>query len=306
MKKLPLGAIIIVSICAFAFGQRGASPISFVPARSAAVLDVDWRRVRSDAELKRIIKGDDMANLLDQIGADESKVTGFAIFTGLNPTASNKLGIIVNGNFSTRTITGNLEYRGWRTENIGSRTAYINPTDGSYLTILQSGNFVAGTKAAVEQTIGAFTRPRNALIRQQTFRSIMSLLGTAPPVRFFIGVPEEYKEVADFAFKIVTRLLSFASLGIVGMIFDKIGLIQSMGFSIATGRDAFPVQLIAAMPGKTGAAVASGGLNLLKKGARMLGENSPERAVMDSMVAGSTGNLLSVKFDMPRSAMPPR
>ena len=306
MKKLPLALALIVSFCTFAFGQRAASPLSFVPARSVAVLSVDWKRVRRDEDLKRIVKGDDMANLLDQIGAGESKVTEFAIFSDLDPTASNKLGIIVNGNFSSQAITRNLETRGWKTKKIGSRTAYINPTDGSYLMILQSGSFVAGTKAAVEQTIGAFTRPRNALVRRSAFRSIMSMLGTAAPVRFFIGVPEEYKEVADFAFKIANKLMSFGGLGLMGMVFDKIGLIQSMGFSMDSGRDAFPVQLIAAMPGKTGAAVASGGLNLLKKAAWTLGEKSPETIAMSSMVVGSTGNLLSIKFDMPRSAMPSR
>jgi hypothetical protein len=304
MKKLPLAAAIVVSFCAFAFGQRAASPVSFVPARSVAVLSVDWQRVRDDEQLKRIVKGDDMAGLLDRIGVGENKVTEFVIFADLGPTVSNKLGVIVNGIFSSKTLTGNLESRGWRTEKIGDKTAYIDPDDGSYLLLLRSGSFVAGTRAAVEQTSGAFTRPREALIRGPAFRSIMSTLGTAAPIRFFIGVPEEYKAVADFAFKIATKLMSFAGMGILGMIFDKIGLIQSMGFSLNTGRDVFPVRLIAAMPGKTGAAVASGGLNLLKKGAAMLGEKSPESAAMNSMVVGNTGNLLSIKFDLPRSAMP--
>ena len=306
MNKLSLAFIPVLFFCGSAFSQRAISAISLVPGRSVAVLSFDWNKVRRDGELNRMVRGDELADLLEQIGAPGDRVNEVAMFADLDPTPSNKLGMIVSGRFASAAIIKSLEARDWQKEKIGARIAYKNPADGSYLMVLSGGVFVAGTRAAVEQTGAVLSNPRNAMVRRAGFGSIMSHLGPAAPVRFFIGIPEEYKAVADFAFKIATKLMSFTGMGIMGMIFDKIGLIQSMGFAMSARGDFYPVHLVVAMPDKTRAAVASGGLNLIKKGAWMLKEESLESRALKTMVIESSGNLLSIKFDMPKNALPPR
>lgn len=286
-------------------GQRLNSTITMVPAKSIAVARVDWTRVRQDQQLKRVVKGDDFANILGQIGVDEANVREFVIFMDLNPTSSGKMGIIASGNFLSAMIFRHLESKGWRSEKFGVRTAYINPSDGSYIFPLKEGTFVAGTQTAVEQTLETLSRPQTGLIHKASFRSIMTTLGTAPPIRFFIGVPEEYQGVANFAFKILTKVISFTGLGIVGMIFDHIGLIQSVGLSIDAGRNSNPVHWIFAMPGKTEAALASGVLNLLKRGASMMAYSDTDKVALKSMRFGNAGNLLSIKMDMPQRIIIP-
>jgi hypothetical protein len=199
-----------------------------------------------------------------------------------------------------------LESKDWKTEKIGPRTGYVNSFDGSYLLPLSNGTFVAGTKTAVEQTSETLAKPQTALIHKAAFRSIMSTLGPSAPIGFFMGVPQEYQGVANFAFKIFTKVLSFTGLGIVGMVFDHIGLIQSVGFSMDSGRSTNPVHCVFAMPGKTEAGLASGALNLLKSGALMLNYSDADKAVLKSMIFVNTGNLLSIKMDMPQGVMPPR
>lgn len=284
MKRLSLAAIILLLGCVFAFGQQGLSAISLVPAKSIAVVRVDWTKVRRDQQLNKVVRGDDFARIVEQTGVSETKVEEFVIFADVNPTSSGKMGLIVNGIFSSAVIIKNLESKGWKSEKVGSRIGYVNPSDNSYLVPLKDGIFVAGTKTAVEQTSETLANPQTALIHKATFRSIMSTLGTSAPIRFFMGVPEEYQGVANFAFKIFTKVLSFTGLGIVGMVFDHIGLIQSVGFSMDSGRTSNPVHCIFVMPGKTEATLASGALNLLKSGASMLNYSDADKAVLKTMI----------------------
>ncbi len=303
MKKLSLAATVILFGCVFTFGQRGLSAISLVPAKSVAVVRVDWTKVRGDKQLRQAVKGDEFSEIIGQTGTNEANVKEFVIFMDANPTSSGKMGVIVSGSFSSVGIIKTLESMGWKTERIGPRTGYVNPSDDSYLLPLNNTTFVAGTKTAVEQTSETFARPQTALIHKSAFRSIMSTLGPSAPIRFFMGVPQEFQGVANFAFKIFTKVLSFTGLGIIGTILDHIGLIQSVGFSIDSGRNSNPVHCIFAMPGKTEAGLASGALNLLKRGASMLNHSETDKAVLKLMVFVNTRNLLSIKMDMPKSVL---
>lgn len=285
--------------------QRPNSIIALVPAKSIAVARVDWTKVRVDKQLSQVVKGDEFENIIGQTGTNEANISEFVIFMDLNPTASAKMGLIVSGRFSTPRIAKTLEEKGWKTEKIGSRPGFVNPSDGSYLLLLGDGKFVAGTKIAVEQTSETLAKPQTSLINKPTFRSIMSTLDSSAPIRFFMGVPEEYQGVTNFAFKLFTKVLSFTGMGIVGTILDHIGLIQSVGFSMASGRNTNPVHCIFAMPGKTEASFASGSLNLLKSGASMLDRSDTDKTVLKSMIFANMGNLLSIKMNMPQRRMTP-
>jgi len=306
MKKFSSILFFIAFSYLCAVGQGSQSSITLVPAKSVAVVRVDWQKVRRDQQLKAVVKGDEFAGIIGRTGIDEASIRELVIFADASPTTNGKMGVIVNVNRSSAAIAKYLGSKGWATENIGGRTAYIDPTDGSYLLSLRNGTFVMGTKAAVEQTLDVVAKPQNALIRRANFRSIMSSLGTVSPINFFLGVPEEYRGVANFGYKIATTLMSLADFGILSTILDKIGLIQNFGLSINSAHGAFPVHLIAEMSGKTGAYLASGSLNLLKRGASMVAKTDADRAALKSMTFESAGNLLSIKMDLPQSVMAPR
>lgn len=152
MKKISLAAIVIFWGCVFTFGQRELSALSLVPAKSVAVVRVDWTKARGDKHLRQAVRGDEFSEIIGQTGTNEANVKEFVIFLDFNPTSSGKIGLIVSGSLSLSGIVKTLESKGWKAEKFGSRTGYVNPLDGSYLLPLNKRTFVAGTKAAVEQT----------------------------------------------------------------------------------------------------------------------------------------------------------
>lgn len=297
MKRALILPVLMGCLTAVMFAQ--ASVTTLVPARSVAVIRVDWTKVRKDSRLREILNGDEFAKILESIGINEAAVREFAIFSDVSPTSNNKMGVIVRGNFTSESIAKNLSGKDWTTEKIGTRSAFINPADGSRFLNLRNGLLVAGTKTAVEQVAGVLTNPKNALIRRKNFRTVMAGLGSTSPVSFFLGVPEEYRGAANFAHKIATKLMSFADFGILSTIFEKVGLIQSCGMSINAAGRGIPIHLIVEMPGTTQAYVASGTLNFLKSGASMLADADPNKAAAQSMIIASKGNLLSIKMNLP-------
>ena len=285
--------LFICCLTAAVFAQ--ASGTSYVPAGSVAVVSVDWMKVRKDTRLRTIVKGDDFEKILEAVGISESAVREFVIFADANPTSNNKLGLIVRGDFNSV----NLKKESWSTEKIGTRTVFVNPTDDSCFISLRRGLLVAGTRTAVEQVAGVLTNPKNALVRRKNFQRVLAGLGTASPINFFLGVPEEYRATANFAHKVATKLLSFADFGILSTIFEKVGLIQSCGMSITAAKQGLPVHLIVEMPGTPQAYVASSALNFLKSGASMLSRSDPNKAAARSMNITSKRDLLSIKMTLP-------
>jgi hypothetical protein len=213
------------------------------------------------------------------------------------------MGMIISGNFTSQQIIKAAKSKDLKTEKFGERTAYINPADNSYFLPIGNGMLLAGTKNGVTKTLATITDPTMALIKRANFSSIFKQLGRNTPIRFFIGVPQEYQKAADFAFKITTKLMSFTSLGLMGTIFDKIGLIQSLGFSISRGTKSMPVQLIAEMPDATRATVGAGALNWLKSLSLKTNVSSQDKEAINSLIVGSKGKLISVKMNMPKNAL---
>ena len=293
--------------CLFLFlrvsAQQNISAVSLVPDKSVAVLSVNWTNVRKDESLKKIVNGGDFANVTTQFGLSENKVTEWIVFSDIYPTSSRGLGIIISGNFTLQSIVQSVEAKNWNLQTLNQQKVYVNPVDSSYLLPIRNGLLVVGTKNGVEKVQNAFAYPKKRLIGKPPFSSLFAQLGNAAPIKCVIGVPQEYQKVADIAFKVTTKLMSFTGFGLLGTIFDKIGLIQSAGFSFSKRKDVFPVQLIATMPDVAKAKIGAGALNLLKSLPKWMSSQTEENAALQSLVVSSNGEMLSVKFNMPESAM---
>jgi|GEM_PF-3611304 len=302
MKNLSLSIFVCFCFVLSISAQQNASAISFVPDKSVAVLRVNWTIVRDDESLRNIVKGDDFANLINQFGLNESKLSEWIVFSDINPASSSGMGMIVSGNFTSQNISQNVEANKWNRQMLNQQNVYVNPTDNSYLLPVRNGLFVVGTKAGVEKAQHAFANPQNRLSGKHSFSSLFGQLGNAAPIKFFMGVPQDYQKAADFAFKIATKLMSFTGFSLLGTVFDKIGLIQNLGFSVSKGKDNFPVQLVAMMPDATRAEIGASALNLIKNLPKWMNNNqSQETAALQSMIINSSGKTLSVKFNMTKS-----
>ena len=311
MKIFSPGVLLLLAFLSVTIsGQRNFSPVSLVPEKSIAVLRVNWSQVRANEKLKQIVSGESFAQLANQTGVSENKITEWVVFSDINPTSARGMGIIMAGSFTAQSVVAFAKSKDWKAEKIGTNTAFLNPADNSYLMPLRNGLLAAGTKTGMEKVQGVMVKPRASILGKEPFSAVWTQIGGGrQPISFYAGIPPEYQKVADIGFKIATKLMDLASFGLMGTIFEAIGLVRSTGFTVSYKKDAFPTELVAIMDSETKAWVASGALNLLKKApsaVNLQARTAEEEAMLKSlqtMSASYKKEVLSVKFEMPESAM---
>lgn len=290
--------------------QRNLSAISLVPQKSVAVLRVNWTQVRGNARLRAIVNGDSFEKIENELGVSDAKISEWIIFSDINPTTSTGMGIIISGTFTSAGVIQTAKAKNWKAEKIGANTVFVNPSDNSYLLSIRNGLLVFGTKSGVEKLHGVLVKPQNNLISKPPFSATWAELnGSRQPINFMVGIPQEYQKVADIGYKVAAKLMDLASFGIMGTVMEKIGLVRCMGFSVSHQKNVYPTNLVAMMDSETKAWLTSGAINLLKQapsaiGTRAKTEDEKEMLKsMQTMSASYNGTLLSVKFDMPESAV---
>jgi len=305
-----LTLLFLISSSGGVWAQRNLSPVSVVPDKSVAVIRVNWTQVRNNEKLKRIVNGDNFAKIENEIGLNDSKVTEWVIFSDIKPTSSAGLGIIIAGSFTSQTVIQNAKTKSWTAERIGTSVVYVNPVDNSVLLPIRNGLVAYGSRAGIEKLQTGLSRPQKNLISKPPFNQTWAELNAArQPIAFMIGIPQGYERIAGIGYKIAAKLMNLASFGIIGTVMETIGLVRCVGFAIAHRERVFPTNLVAMMEDEGTAWLTSGAVNLLKKAPSAIGvrpKTEEERKMLESMQtlsASYEGSLLSVKFDMPESAL---
>lgn len=299
--------ILLTALSTFdSFSQRRPTAISLVPDRSVAVLRVDWRRVRLDEELKRVTGGIRFPELVAQIGVNEAEVSDWVVFSDAVPTTATGMAIIVTGSFTSAAINSFARRRGLKSEKVGAYTAYVIPEDDSRVMPIGNGLVAAGTKTAIGKIAATVRNPRLSLNGKKPFASVWpGICCAGGPVAFYLGIPQDYQLVAEIAFKVATKLLDLTSFGIVGTIFETIGMVRSTGFSLSNNGNDLAVRMSAVMESETKAWVAAGALNMLKKAPSAIGmraRTEQEAEMMRAVQTISARNrkeVLSLNFQMP-------
>lgn len=305
MPKNLIACLFLIGFVLVATGTAARPSVAVLPAESVAVLNVDWAKVRNSGDLRRAINGDDFAAILRQIGIDEAKVNEFSVFADVNPTSANKMGLIVTGRFRSRDVVDAIKGRNWAAENIGKRAAFVNPSDRSFVLLLAEGLLVTGTRNGVEQTAATFDKPRTGLIHKKAFGSIFSLLGEGPPIRGFVGVPQEYQMAGKVGMTGLKYLLRIGFFTPLGMVLTSMTMIQSVGISIANSAGDVPVHMVlqtgGSLTGSYASSASAKALNLLKSAASM-SPSADQRALASMKVADAKG-YLSIRMLMPRQSL---
>jgi hypothetical protein len=306
-NMLKLGSKITILLFAFAISNvlAQSSAISLVPDKSVAVLRVNWSQVRGNENLKRIVNGNSFSKVANQIGLSEAKVNEWVVFSDINPTSANGLGMIVAGDFTLPGVIQNAKERGWKTETLGKNTAYLNPSDNTYLLPIRQGLLAVGTKKGIEKLQGAMANPKVNLISKPPFNSMWAeLSANRQPISFIVGIPQGFEKIAGIALKVSAKLLNLASFGILGTIMETIGLVRSVGFTVSPNQAVFPTKLVAMLEDEGTAWMVSGAVNLLKKAAAfgLSAKTDAQRqnqAALQTLSVNYRENLLLVKFEMP-------
>lgn len=301
-------AALFLAQAAEAVAQRRAGPLDLAPPQGVAILRVDWNQARGDSELRKVVRADEFERVVSQVGLESREIAEWVVFSDLKPTGATGQGVILRGHFDGRRVAGALRERGWGEETYRARPVYVHPSDGTRLSFAAPGLITFGSKTGVEGVLDTQAAPHSGLARTRPFSTVLADLERDPfPISFVIGILEKYQAVADLTYKVATKLMNVAGLGILGMVMDKIGLVRALGFAVThTGRT-LPVKLLALMPSEPSAGLVSGTLNLLQgMGQGLLAGRIPpsQQEMLRSLSVTQSGALLSIRMSINESDLP--
>lgn len=315
MRLTKLGRSILgVCLCIGVIGvsqasaQRSISASRFVPPTAVAVVKLNWTVVQQDERFRAMLKADQFDRAFEQLKISSRDISEVVVFSGINSSPSGVVGGIFRGSYSVPIVTAQLRSRGLTEQVYKKRTVYLNPSDTTYLTILRSGMLVVGSQKGVEGVIDVEDSPRTGLVLRRPFTSLLArFVNSRQPISFMMGLPLEYRALADVGVKVVSNLLSLSGVGSLGYVIEKIGFPDVIGFSIERKGATFPVHLLAQMKDDTSAAFISGSLNLVQSLSSNLTSDqmsAADREMLKSLEVTRDDALLSIRLVMREQDLP--
>lgn len=299
--------LFIVLLLALSCRSSQRSPLSFVPSSSYAVVALNWRAVREDADLMRLVRGQQLDSMLRHLAVDGAKVGELVVFGNQENSANGIAGVIVKGTFDSKEIVKTLLSQGWTEESSGSQRIYLHPTDGSSLTTFGSNLFVAGTIPGVKASIEARNKSDLRFTASPAYKKLASRFeGKRYPILIMVAIPQVTQDMANTALQLSSAVMDYAGVGPLGELMNKIGFAQGFGCAISHERDVFPTELMAIMKDDESAQLVSGTINLLKGLHSMIpqnganGRNAEAAQALQSMSVDRNGEVLEIKMQMSR------
>lgn len=318
MRRFFVTMLFCLSICAV--GVHGQTPrgnransVRLVPAGSIAVLRIDWAAARNDAHLRRAVRGEELERLLGGFHLQSREVAQLIVFTDITMQATPRAGMILDGSFNSRAVVERLRAAGWREESHRGHALYAAQGEAdSWLAPLRAGALACGTRRAVEAVIGAEANPRQALLTTQPFARIHAQAGGHRfPVTMILAFPAHYQAAGNAALRVSSLLMSFAGLGPVGELFNRVGFAQAMSFSISRAGDTAPMRLVAIMRDAEAATLVSGSLGLFQGLSNFVPQRATEsaseqrmRAAFQNMTVARTREILAINIAVPVESLP--
>jgi len=301
--------VVVIGSLEPVLSQSSPGSLILVPRNAVAVAKLDWNVVGRDPHFRTMLNGEQFDRALSQLRIKGSDISEIVVFTGVNTATTGTLAGIFRGAFNSQAVTAELRSQNLTETVYRGRTTFFNASDQSYTAILRSGLLVVGTERGVRSVIDTELNPRSGLLLRPPFNTVLSTLKTSRhPISFMMGIPGEYRSIADVATRVVSAMFSIAGLGPVGFVLNKIGFPYTLGFSIARSGSSFPILLLAQMKDSTSASLISGTLNVMQGfNLGMLSDqmSSTDREMLKNLSVSRTGALLSIRMvvreqDLPR------
>lgn len=297
-----------LAACSGSSSER--SSMRFVPADSLIALSVDWRSVGRDAELKKLIKGEEIEGLLNRLKIGGEDVSELVVFSdGQNAPAGNG-GMIIKGTFDGQEVVARLKGTGWIEQKVGEKRIYTNPSDGSCLTALGKSLLALGTRAGVEGSMKAARDPDESFTAKPLYRRLARQIdGRQYPLSVAVVFPQAAQDAASTALEVSSVVMDFAGVGPLGDLMNKIGYVRAFGCFISRRGDAYPVELHAVMKDEESAKLISGAITLSKGLSTMVPKynlsqtNAEELRTLQSLSVTRDKEVLSVKVMMPVNSL---
>jgi len=280
--------------------------LTYVPASSFAVLAVKWHSVMKDQELKRMVKGNEIEKLFEEIGVTSDEVTEFVVFGDLQSSAGST-GLIAKGSFNSKDIVNSLKKRGWEEQDLEGKRIYVNPRDGSCLTTFDAKSFMLGTQSGVRATFAARAEPKLGFISNPAYKTLSVRFERKQyPILMIAALPQASQDMASAALKISSTVMDLAGWGPLGELLNKIGYAKGLSCGISRANDSFPVEVSAVMKDEDSAKFVAGALGLLKSLGGLAPPNSNSRRdieaarTLKSLSIERSGEVVSMRMLMPK------
>ena len=290
-------------------GQKQVSAVAWVPPTAVAIVNLNWTVAQQDERFRAMLNADQLDRALEQLKINGKDISEVVLFSGINTSlSSGVVAGIFRGSYSIPIVAAQLRSQNLSEQIYKKRTIYFNPADKSCSTILRSGILVVGSKKGVEGVIDVEDNPRTGLVLRRPFTSLLAkFVNSRQPISFVMGLPLEYRALADVGLKVVSNLLSLSGVGSLGYVIEKIGFPDVIGFSIERKGAAFPVQLLAQMKDDTSAALISGSLSLMQSlGSNLTSDqmSAADREMLKSLEVVRDDALLSIKLVLREQDLP--
>jgi hypothetical protein len=236
----------------------GAGRLPLIPARASIFLDVDYSLAQRYPDLCRAFALEENLTKMRDLRIDPRAISGFTIFAELRPNSSEEE--YVGAIFETNVDLDNF----WKGKNPKGIVLTIQGTKDS-ICILGNRIFVIGNRESLLDILKLQTPRKGKLIDLEKNKIIITKLrNKKSPISLFISLPQELVDMGHVGIQATKFLLHAATLGAIGHILGKIGLVKSFGMSFTQDGTFFPVELLCLMENEGSSGFISGGLNLLK------------------------------------------
>ena len=165
-----------------------------------------------------------------------------------------------------------------------------------------------GTLDAVKDLLDVKNRRKKPASSVPTYSKLLSYFSESEaPVEICMMVPQDILDMGYAGMEMLDTGLRLMSMGPIGAIMGKIGLVHGLGMSISHSGEGFPVKLFCLMQSEKAASLISGSLNLLKSIASLVpsGQMSLQERqnmeVFNSMRISRNENVLMVSMTVPRN-----
>lgn len=192
-----------------ACGQRDNSLLYLVPRDSYAVIVLDWRSVRSDDNLRSLVRGGRIESALERLGIEDRLLTRAVVFA----RRGSEVGFLFQGFLNERDQINRLQLNGWKKEAVDGYTAYFRADE---CVIFPAANTVfIGAREDATAVFSAVKNQRDSFSSSISFKRIDGLARQkSDPVRAFLVIPEDTLAMTNAA-QVVLSMLDLTSLASV-------------------------------------------------------------------------------------------
>ena len=269
-------------------------------------MTLDWSSLRSDSDLRRLIKGAEFEKSLKRIGINSDFVDSVVVFSSLDSRTTS--GLLLRGSFNRKQVIADLKQSGWKEDLLENNKVYFNGAD--CIVPLGRNTLFAGTRGGALAVFRAQESVRESIVASPAFKKIND--GTSingKPVRAFLLIPQGTLDMADAALTASSVALSLFQLGGIGQLLKTVNVARGFGLSLDHSQyNSYPAELSVLMRNEEAAVFVSGSLNTMKAISELAATDKrdlEEFRALQKMRVDRRAEVLRLNMEIPATALLP-